>query len=1534
MLNKGMKKIALTVLTFCMLCSLFQQMPLYVKAGSVSYAPYNGVDFYNAGLSPQRVAALDKAKKMVCIKWTAIENFPTWKSSSGAYNYAVASDGTSSNSFVKGKTYTGIPYSMTDHTFDDNKWKNYVENNSITASNMTGSFYSDAKDTTKHGVDCSYFVYSAIGSAVGFQGFNYQATADMLNSSYYTKLKYKEEMLPGDLFLKNGHVMMFVGKSGSSYAVFEADANDSKCSYNVYSENALRSYYPYRFNGFGSDPQTCTCSEAYAGTYRCTTERVALTIRDQHGTNGNKIGSIPSGAEVYVSKANGSWAHVEYNGVSGYATMNYLAKKENAPILQLPDRLTISEGTYAIRARKNSGFSLSIFDNSNLNGANVHLWQYNQSNDYAQFLFTYLGNGLYSIENCGSGRYLDVSEYGLGDDVVQYRNGGVADNEKWYVVDSDDSYYLVPYCKKTKAIDIDNGVMNNGTNIHLWDQTRGDTQQLVLTKVNKAGQLKLPSFATISDGIYAIRAAANTNYAVGCVNKNDNGTNVELRLFNEDADYQAFRFSYIGDGLYSIENYGSNKYLDVSDYGQGDNTVLYRNGAVADNEKWYVVQENDVFYLVPYCKNTKALDINNGSMSSGTNIQIYDQTRGAPQQFVLTKLNKTKNTLPLPSLATIDNGIYSICPTKNISYAIGIDNDSNNNGANAQLWQYSGTNNYEKFKFNYLGGGLYSIENIGSGKFLDVSDYGLGGGVVQYRNGNPTANEKWYVIEADGSFYLVPFCQPTMALDFDNGIMENGTDVHLWSQTRGDTQRITLISYNATSKLELPGSRTINDGIYAIKAAKNTGFSLSIDNDSNNNGANVHLWQYDSSNDYEAFSFTHLGNGLYSIENVGSGKFLDVSEYGLGEDVVQYRNGNVANNEKWYVIPKDNGYYLVPYCKINKALDIDNGTMSNGTNIHLWDQTRGDTQLLVLTERKKSLITKITDMFFNLRNNTYGLTVVGSSNSALSEDSDYTIDELNVNNDGTIDVTITGINNYEGTVSATLDVAPSELVTVSYNANGGQSDTTNKTVQLNSEYGELPVPVREGYRFGGWFTTIDGNEQITNDTIVCQSENHTLYARWISNTYYVKYDGNGADAGTMPVQALSYDSEENLPENQFIKSGYYFAGWNTASDGSGSSISDQDEVCNLSDENEAVVTLYAMWESSSHSVTYNANGGSNAPSGQTKEYGVDLKLSTSVPVRDGYYFQGWATSPSGEAVYSQGAMYTEEADLTLYAVWQYGENRIAYVIDNIEVSGDKLHIYGWAYDRTSTNSQLKIEIMHTKDNTVSQAFTKTNSHRVDVNAAFGIEGLHGIDYTVSTGFAGTYDLKILAGFADNSHQVVIYSGKVTYIPEYTISYDANGGNEAPENQIKKHSVDLVLDRMTPIRKGYVFEGWATSSDGEPVYMPGDVYTENKESVLYAVWKHDPAMTVYLPANTTIIGEECFYNDTSFVHVVIPEGCTTIDKKAFANCSSLETVRIPNTVVTIADDAFSGTNNVVIIVQSGSNSITDYADRHGITWITE
>ena len=72
----------------------------------------------------------------------------------------------------------------------------------------------------------------------------------------------------------------------------------------------------------------------------------------------------------------------------------------------------------------------------------------------------------------------------------------------------------------------------------------------------------------------------------------------------------------------------------------------------------------------------------------------------------------------------------------------------------------------------------------------------------------------------------------------------------------------------------------------------------------------------------------------------------------------------------------------------------------------------------------------------------------------------------------------------------------------------------------------------------------------------------------------------------------------------------------------------------------------------SHTVSYNANGGSNAPSAQTKWYGSILTLSTQVPTRTNHTFQGWATSSTGAVAYQPGGQYGNDANVTLYAIWK------------------------------------------------------------------------------------------------------------------------------------------------------------------------------------------------------------------------------------------------------------------------------------------
>ncbi len=71
-----------------------------------------------------------------------------------------------------------------------------------------------------------------------------------------------------------------------------------------------------------------------------------------------------------------------------------------------------------------------------------------------------------------------------------------------------------------------------------------------------------------------------------------------------------------------------------------------------------------------------------------------------------------------------------------------------------------------------------------------------------------------------------------------------------------------------------------------------------------------------------------------------------------------------------------------------------------------------------------------------------------------------------------------------------------------------------------------------------------------------------------------------------------------------------------------------------------------------YSVTYNANNGSGEPSAQKKCHNINLTLSSTVPTRDGYTFDGWNTASDGSGTnYASGATYTDNTDLTLYAKW-------------------------------------------------------------------------------------------------------------------------------------------------------------------------------------------------------------------------------------------------------------------------------------------
>ena len=126
---------------------------------------------------------------------------------------------------------------------------------------------------------------------------------------------------------------------------------------------------------------------------------------------------------------------------------------------------------------------------------------------------------------------------------------------------------------------------------------------------------------------------------------------------------------------------------------------------------------------------------------------------------------------------------------------------------------------------------------------------------------------------------------------------------------------------------------------------------------------------------------------------------------------------------------------------------------------------------------------------------------------------------------------------------------------------------------------------------------------------------------------------------------------------------YTFLGWYTlAAGGQRAYTADKDEQM-----------LYAQWEETlvTYTVTFDANGGSGAPSPATKTHGVALTLPDTKPTRSEYVFRGWAeTQGATTAQYKAGGSYTSNGDVTLYAVWTRVNDFYAAKTGNVILRGD------------------------------------------------------------------------------------------------------------------------------------------------------------------------------------------------------------------------------------------------------------------------
>ena len=202
---------------------------------------------------------------------------------------------------------------------------------------------------------------------------------------------------------------------------------------------------------------------------------------------------------------------------------------------------------------------------------------------------------------------------------------------------------------------------------------------------------------------------------------------------------------------------------------------------------------------------------------------------------------------------------------------------------------------------------------------------------------------------------------------------------------------------------------------------------------------------------------------------------------------------------------------------------------------------------------------------------------------------------------------------------------------VKLDANGGKA-VSAITVKEGEAVSSLPDTTREGFTFDGWYTAADGGDKVTSLENV--TDDTTLYAHWIANTYTLTFDSQGGDA-IDAITSSAADEITSLPAPN--RENYLFEGWYTEAEGG-------EKVTNLTLVKDT--TLYAHWKTVHYTITFDAQGGS-----PVNPIVADVgNLFTAMPTstRENYVFDGWYTEPSGGVRVTQ---IEDGKDVTLYAHW-------------------------------------------------------------------------------------------------------------------------------------------------------------------------------------------------------------------------------------------------------------------------------------------
>lgn len=466
------------------------------------------------------------------------------------------------------------------------------------------------------------------------------------------------------------------------------------------------------------------------GTYTISTllnSNYVLDVKDGHTNNGANIQLYENNdtAAQQFNVSHDSQGYVTFTNVKSgkVLDLNGAIVKDAGNIQQYTSNGTRAQkwivkqdgNGYVVMSAINPNYILDLNGGSVRNGSNIQLHSVTGSNSQRWNITKYvskderinnlaaqnkntLADGVYEINSVKNSNYtLDVNSASTrnGANVQLYlRNGTQA--QAFRVSHDSQGFVTFTNINSGKVIDLDGAITKNGRNIHQY-ASNGTRAQKWIVQQSGSG--------------YSIVSAIDTSFALDIRNGSVySGSNIQLYKSNNTAAQQ----------------WTFNRY--VTERERCDSYASQNKDRMADGV-YYIKNQNVGF----------ALDVADGSLYGGANVQLYS-------------LNKT----------------------------------------NAQKW-----------KITHDSTGYVSFQNVGSGMYLTASGSGITANVYQQKQTNDYNQKWIVMFDNNQNLRIVSALNSTMVLDVKDGKIRRCSNIQLYDSNNSNAQKwvFEYINTNATGGL-------------------------------------------------------------------------------------------------------------------------------------------------------------------------------------------------------------------------------------------------------------------------------------------------------------------------------------------------------------------------------------------------------------------------------------------------------------------------------------------------------------------------------------------------------------------------------------------------------------------------------------------------------------------------------------------------------------------------------------------------------------